>query len=170
MFGFIKKVLVLVLISTVNSLKCISLKNQECKVREVVVKSEHMTCPYDIKVNRCSGNCNNITNPYAKVCAPDIIKNVTVKIFVLMTLTNKTKQVIFRESYKCICKLDPIVCSKIQRFTEDKCRCEFLVNKKCDNDFFWNISNCECEYKKAAKLIVEKECGEINYFTQNKTQ
>ena len=29
MFGFIKRVLILVLISTVNSLKCISLKNQE---------------------------------------------------------------------------------------------------------------------------------------------
>ena len=76
MFRFIKKVLILVLISTVNSLKCISLKNQECKVREVVVKSEHMTFHYDIKVNRCSGKRNNITNPYAKVCVPDIIKKV----------------------------------------------------------------------------------------------
>ena len=35
MFRFIKKVLILVLIYTVNSLKCISLKNQECKTREV---------------------------------------------------------------------------------------------------------------------------------------
>ena len=77
--------MILVLISTANSLKCISLKKQECKGREVVVKSEHMTFPYDIKVNRCSGNCNNITNPYAKVCVPDIIKNVTVKMFDLMT-------------------------------------------------------------------------------------
>ena len=70
MFGFIKKVLMLNLISTANFLKCVSLKNQECKVREVVVKSEHMTFPYDIKVSRYSGNCNNITNPYAKVCVP----------------------------------------------------------------------------------------------------
>ena len=36
MFGSIKKVLTLVLISTVNSSKCISLKNRECKVRKVV--------------------------------------------------------------------------------------------------------------------------------------
>ena len=84
--------MILVLISTANSLKGISLKNQECKVREVVVKSGHMTFPYDIKVNRCSGNCNNITNPCAKVCVPDIIKNVTGKVFDLMTLTNKIKQ------------------------------------------------------------------------------
>ena len=129
MFRFIKKVLILVLISTVNSLKFISLKNQECKVREVVVKSEHMTFPYDIKVNRCSGNCNDIKNPYAKVYVPDIIKNVTVKIFGLMKLTNKTKQVFFHESCKCICRLDPIVCNNKQRWNKNKCRCEFLINK-----------------------------------------
>ena len=37
MFRFIKKVLILVLISTANSLKGISLKNQEFKVRKVIV-------------------------------------------------------------------------------------------------------------------------------------
>ena len=169
MFRFIKKVLIIVFISTANSLKSISLKNPECKVREVVVKSEHMTFSYDIKVNRCSGNCNSITNPYAKVCVPDIIKNVTVKMFDLMTLTNKTKQVIFHENCKCICRLDPIVCCKKQGFNKDKCRCECLINKKCDEDFVWNINNCECEYKKAAKLISEK-CEEIIHdITQNKT-
>ena len=52
MFRFIKKVLLLVLISTVNSLKCISLKNQECKAREVIVDNKYMTYPYSIKVNR----------------------------------------------------------------------------------------------------------------------
>ena len=49
-------------------------------------------------------------------------------------------------------------------------RCECLVNKKCQNDFVWNCSNCECEYKKAAKLIVEEECDvETNDIIQNKT-
>ena len=147
MFRLIKKVLILVLVSTANSLKCISLKNQECKIR-VVVKSEHMTFPYDIKVNKRSDNCNNITNSYAKVCIPDIIKNVTVKMFDLMTLTNKTKQVIFHESCKCICRLDPIVCNNKQRWNKNKCRCECLIDKKCDDDFVWKISNCECDYKK----------------------
>ena len=156
--------LILVLVSTANSLKCISLKNQECKIREVVVKKEH---PYDIKVNRCSGNCNNITNPYAKVCVPDIIKNVTVKMFHFITLTNKTKQVIFHESCKRICRLYPIVCNNKQRWNKNKCRCKCLVNKKCQNDFVWNYSNCECEYRKKASKLIE-ECEEKNGFTQNK--
>ena len=139
----------------------------------MVVKSEHMTFPYDIKVNKCSGNCNNITNSYAKVCIPDIIKNVTVKMFDLMTLTNKTKQVILHESCKCICRLDPIVCNNKQRWNKYKCRCECLINKKCDDDFVWNISNCECEYKKKAAKLTTEECEEIiddtTKITQNKT-
>ena len=109
-----------------------------------------MTFPYDIKVNRCSGNCNNITNPYAKVCV----------------------QVIFHESCKCICRLDPIVCNNKQRWNKNKCRCECLINKKCTDDVVWSINSCECEYKKAAKLTTEG-CEEIiddtTTTTQNKT-
>ena len=80
------------LLSIVNSVKCISMKNQECKVREVVINNEYMLYPYSIKVNRCNGNCNNISNLYSRVCIPDIIKNVTVKVFDLMSLKNKVKQ------------------------------------------------------------------------------
>ena len=76
-----KKVLILALISTVNSLKCISLKNQECKVKQVIVGNKYMTYPYSIKVNRCNGNYNKISNPYSRVCIPDIVKNVTLKKF-----------------------------------------------------------------------------------------
>ena len=41
------------------------MKNQECKVRQVIVNNEYMLYPYHIKVNRCNGNCNNITNLYS---------------------------------------------------------------------------------------------------------
>ena len=122
-----KKVLILVLISTVNSLKCISLKNKECKATEVIVNNKYMTYPHIINVNRCNGNCNNITNPYSRVCVPDTVKNITVKIFDLMTLTNKTKQIIIHERCKCVCRLDQIVCNNTQKWNKDKCRCECLV-------------------------------------------
>ena len=143
--------------STVNSLKCISLKNQECKPREVIVDNKYMAYPYSIKVNRCNGNCNNITNPYSRVCVPDITKNVTLKIFDLMTLTNKIKQIIIHESCKCVCRLDPVVGKNKQKWIKDKCRCERLVNKKCSNKF-WNPDSCKCEYR-AAQLT--QECEEI---------
>ena len=117
------------------------------------MNSEYMVFPYNIKVNKCNGNCNNIINPYAKVCIPDIMKNVTVKIFDLMTLVNTTKQITFHESCKCVCRLDSIVCDNKQKWNKNKCRCECLVDKKCDDDFVWNISNCECEYKKKAARL-----------------
>ena len=84
-----------------------------------------MTFSYNIKVNRCIGSCNDITNPYSKVCIPDIIKNVIVKTFDLITLTNKTEQIKFHESCKCVCRLDPIVCNNKQKWNKDKCRCVF---------------------------------------------
>ena len=86
-----------------------------------------------------------------------------------MNLENTTKQVEFRESCKCVCKINSSVCSEKQGFNKNKCRCECLINKKCQYDFVCNYSNCECEYRKSAKLIVEEECEEINEFTQNKT-
>ena len=121
-----------------------------------------MTFLYKIKVNKCVGSCSNIKSPYSKVCVTDIIKNVTVKMFNLVTLMNTAKQVEWHESCKCVCKINKNVCSKKQKFNKDKCRCECLVNKKCENDFIWNISNCECEYReKAAKLTAEEKCEEI---------
>ena len=47
-----KKVLMLVLVSTANSLKCISLKKQECKVRQVIVDNKYMVFPYKIEVSK----------------------------------------------------------------------------------------------------------------------
>ena len=128
-----------------------------------------MAYPYKIEIDRCVGSCNNISNPHSKVCIPDIVKNVTVKMFDLMNLENTAKQVKFHESCKCVCKINSSVCSEKQRFNENKCRCECLINKKCRNNFGWNYSNCECEYRKSAKLIVEEECEDINDFTHNKT-
>ena len=74
-----------------------------------------MTYPHSVKVNRCNGNWNNIMNPYSRSCVPDIVKNVTVKIFDLITLKNKTKQIIIHESCKWVFRLDPIVCNNIQK-------------------------------------------------------
>ena len=120
-----------------------------------------MTYPYSIKVNRCNGNCNNISNPYARVCVPNIIKNITPKIFDVISWKNKAKQIKLHESCKCVCRLNPIICSNKQKWSKDKCRCECLVNKKCDNKFVWNPSNCKWEYKKKAAHLLTEECEEI---------
>ena len=44
-----------------------------------------------LKVNKCSGSCNNTNDPYAKLCGPDVVKNINVKIFNLMSWSNQTR-------------------------------------------------------------------------------
>ena len=132
MFGFIKQIFIsaMMLFSSlpnVNSLKCVSLKNQECKVRPEIVNinsNDPIFYPFSIKVNKCNGNCNNINDPYARICVPDTIKNWNVKLFNLMKLTNETRHIKWHETGKCICRLDKIICNSKQRWNEDKCRCE----------------------------------------------
>ena len=93
MFGLIKILPMVFLISNINSLKCVLMKNQEYKAREVIINNEYMIYPFSIKVNRCNGNCNNISNPYSRVCVSNVVKNITAKVFDLMSWKNKTKQI-----------------------------------------------------------------------------
>ena len=60
------------------------MNNEECKIRTEIINlntNEPMFYPYSIKINRCKGDCNTINDPYAKICAPDQIKDTYVKVF-----------------------------------------------------------------------------------------
>ena len=98
-FNFVKKVFVLgltVLSNITNALECVSMKNQECKVRpEIGDVSSHSPIfyPFSVKINRCIDNCNNINDPYARICVPDTVKNLNVKVFNLMSRTNETRSI-----------------------------------------------------------------------------
>ena len=80
-------------LTSVNLLSCISMNNQECKVRPQIVKvncKEPVIFSFSIKTSKCSGSCNNINDPYAKPSVPDIVKNLNVKVFNLMSRTDET--------------------------------------------------------------------------------
>ena len=65
-----------------SPLSCISMKNQECKVIQHIVnfnRDEPVFFPVSIKTRKCSGSCNNINNPYAKLCVPDVVKKLKCK-------------------------------------------------------------------------------------------
>ena len=90
MFRFIKQIFVSATVffssvSNVNSLGCISMKNQKCKVRPEIVdvsSSNPIFYPFSVKANKCSGNCNNISDPCARICVPDIVKNLMLKFLI----------------------------------------------------------------------------------------
>ena len=68
--------------------------NKECKVRpEIVNVNSNQTVfnPFSIKTSKCSGSCNNTNDPYAKICVPDVVKNLNVKVFNLMSRTNEPR-------------------------------------------------------------------------------
>ena len=98
-FSFVKKVFNLgltVLSGITNALECVLMKNQECKVRPKTINinsNNPIFHPFSVKINRCSGNCNNINYPYARICVPDTVKNLNVKVFILISRTNETRSI-----------------------------------------------------------------------------
>ena len=134
------------------------MKNQECKVRPEIVNinnNNSIFYSFIIKTNKCSGNCNDINDPYAKVCIPDVFKNSNVKVFNLLSRANETRNIKWHKTCKCICRLDKIICNNKQRWNKDKCRCECkeLIDKGvCNKGFIWNSSNCECECNKSCNI------------------
>ena len=78
MFGFIKKCFFTAMtffscsVLNVNSLKCVSMNNQEFIIRSEIINvntNEPMFYPYRITINKCKGSCNTINDPYTKLCS-----------------------------------------------------------------------------------------------------
>ena len=68
--------------------------NQKCKVRPKIVNVNSkgpIIFPFSIKTSKSSGSCNNINNPPEKLCVPDVIKNLNIKVFNVMPRTNETR-------------------------------------------------------------------------------
>ena len=78
----------------VNSLKCVSMSNQEFKIIPKIINvnsDEPLFYVYSILANKCIGSCNKINDPYAKLCVSDVVKNINIKLFNLMSRTNETR-------------------------------------------------------------------------------
>ena len=85
-------ILVLSAISAVSP-NCLLLKYQKCEVKKVIIDNDYMPFPYKIKVDRCIGSFNDKDNPYFKVCTPDIVKNISVKVLDLISQKNMLKMI-----------------------------------------------------------------------------
>ena len=101
------------------------------------------------------GSCNNINDPYAKICVANIVKNINLEVFNLISRKNETRYINLHETCKWKYRLDASVCDNKQRWNEGKCRCECkeLIGKGiCDKGFIWNPRNCECECYKSCDV------------------
>ena len=130
----------------VGALECVSVVNQKCMPRPKILEvnegvGEALFYPYNVVVNKCSGSCNMLENPGAK-------------IKFLMRL-NETRTVLWHESCKYVCKLNSSVCNNKQIWNGDICRCDcnedFAGIINCAKGYTWNLSICEYQCDKWCK-------------------
>ena len=112
---------------------------------------------FSVEINKCSGSCcnnvRNISDPFEKLCVPDVAKNINVKVFNLMSRSNETRHIESHETCKCI--LDASVCNNKQCWNNEKCKCkckELVRKDRCEKGFIWYPSNCDCECDKSCDV------------------
>ena len=120
---------------------------------------------YNVLVNKCSGSCNTLDNPMAKLCVPGIVKRVNMQVFNFLMRLNETRNVLWHESCKCVCKLNSSVCHNKQICNDDTCRCDcnedFAGIINCAKGYTWNPSTCECQcdmWCKTGQYLDHKSC------------
>ena len=154
----------------VNSLKCLSLINRKCMPRPKIfnvneVIGETLFYRYNVLVNKCCGSCDTLDNPMSKICVPKIIKNVNMKVYNFLMRLNETRNVLWHESCKCVCRLNSSVCNSKQIWNSDTCRCncneDFAGIISCAKGYTWNPSPCasECDmWCKPGQYLYHKNC------------
>ena len=144
----------------VGALECVSFVNQKCMPRPKILKvnegvGEALFYLYNVLVNKCSGSCDTLDNPMSKICVPKIIKNVNMKVYNFLMRLNETRNVLWHESCKCVCRLNSSVCNSKQIWNSDTCRCDcnedFAGIINCTKGYTWNPSTCECQCDKLCK-------------------
>ena len=142
-----------------KALECVSVVNEKCMARPKIINTntnEPVFYPLSIKVNQCSGDCNTINDPMAKLCVPDVVKDLNVKVFNMLGRINETRKVVWHETCKCVCRLTSAICNDKQDWNDNKCVCECkedLVSKLvCHKGYMWNPSTCACECDKLCEV------------------
>ena len=153
-----------------RALECVSIINRKCMPRPKILDvnegvSEALFYPYNVLVNKCSGSCDTVNNPMAKLCVPNIIKRVNIKVYNFLMRLNETRSVLWHKSCKCVCKLNSSVCNNKQIWNSDTCRCDcnedFASIINCTKGYTWNPSTCECQcdtWCKPSQYLDHKNC------------
>ena len=97
-----------------KALECVSVVNQKCMPRPKILDvnegiGEALFYPYNVLVNKCSGSCNTLEDPMAKLCVPNVIKRVNMQVYNFLIRLNETRNVLWHESCKC----NVIVCQYV---------------------------------------------------------
>ena len=137
-----------------KALECISVVNRKCIPRPKLLDVNEgvggaLFCSYNVLVNKGSGSCDTLDDPMARLCVPNVIKSVNMKVYNFLMRLNENRIVLWHESCKCVCRLNSSVCSSKQIWNSDTCRCDCNENFagiiSCNKGHTWNPSTCECQ-------------------------
>ena len=153
-----------------RALECVSIINRKCMSRPKILDvtegvGEALFYPYNVLVNKCSGSCDTINNPMAKLCVAGIVKRVNMQVYNFLMRLNETRSVLWHKSCKCVCKLNSSVCNNKQTWNSDTCKCDcnedFASIINCAKGYMWNPSTCECQcdiWCKPGQYLDHKKC------------
>ena len=153
-----------------KALDCVSVVNQKCMSRPKILDvnegvGEALFYLYNVLVNKCSGSFYTLDHPMAKMCVPNIVRRVNMKVYNFLIRLNETRNVLWHESCKCGCKLNSSVCNSKQIWISDTCRCDcnddFAGIISCDKGYTWNPSTCACKcdmWCKPGQYLDYKKC------------
>ena len=137
-----------------KALECVSVVYQKCMARPKILDvnkdvGEVLFYLYNVQVNKCSGSCNTLDNPMTKLCVANVIKRVNMQVYNFLMRLNETRNVLWHENCKCVCKINSSVCNNKQIWNDDTCRCncneDFTDIISCDKGYMWNPSTCKCQ-------------------------
>ena len=75
------------LVNASNHTKCVSLSNQKWKIQPTLINlhpneysQEFYDYPISVKLDRCSGNCNNLNDLSNKICIPNKTEDLNLSV------------------------------------------------------------------------------------------
>ena len=186
MFRLIKQ-LFYVLLSFSSSLahdrtKYLTLNDELCMVRPTLINLNPVEPKYYsfmISLDKCNASCN-VLSP--KICAPKKTKDISVKVFNMITDKNEAKTITKHISCDCKCKFNSTPCNSNQKWNHKTCHVnvkiivhakriiniitdiDFINKKDNQKDYSWNPSTRICKNGKYLKSIADTSvitCDEI---------
>ena len=133
-----------------KALECVSVVNQKCMPRPKILDanegvSEALFYLYNVLVNKCSGSCNTLDNPMAKLCVPNVIKGVNMQVY--------------SDTCRCDCNEDFAgIISCAEGYTWNPSICECQCNKWCKPGQYLDHKNCVCKNKLVGLI---EECTSV---------
>ena len=79
-----------------KALECVSVVNQKCIPRPKILDvneafGEALFYPFNVLVNKYSGSYNTLDDPMAKMCIPNAIKKVNIKVYNFLMRLDETR-------------------------------------------------------------------------------